>query len=156
MSTGPAHAMRGFAWRLAPLHAMAEWARDRAALELSQALRDEQAALTVSEDLARQYRDQSGFVCESVAQMFDRALHAQRFTYLTHLHLQCIAAEEGHTRRREQVAHCRAQCSDQMRDVEGLQRARALALRSHLVSVRSVDAAEADRAWLARGVGTFE
>lgn len=156
MSAGAAHDLRGFAWRLAPLRARAEWARDRAASGLSQALREDQAALAACQDLSRQYQGQSGFVPASVPGVIDAALHAQRLAYLAYLRLQCQEAEDNHALRREQLVQSRAQCSDRMRDVEGLQRARALALRSHVAAMRRADAAEADRDWLARGAGVIE
>lgn len=156
MSAAAAHDLRGFAWRLAPLQAMAEWARDRATLELSRAVREEQAALEASEDFSRNYQRQSGYVPALVAMTFDGALHAQRLAYLGNLRMQCREAESKQVLCREQLAQCRAQCSDRLRDVEGLQRARALALRSHVAAMRSVEAAEADRAWLARSAGAIE
>ncbi len=156
MSSGPTHDLRTFAWRLAPLRAMAEWARDRAAQGLSHAVREEQAAAAACRELSQHYQRQSGFVPASAARMFDGALHAQRLAYLAHLRLQCRDAEDSHAHRREQLAQCRTQCSDRMRNLEGLQRARALALRSHVAAMSSRDAAETDRAWLARCAGAIE
>jgi hypothetical protein len=149
MSTPPGTDLRGFTWRMAPLQAMAGWSRDRATLRLGQALREQSVAADAAQQRTRHYEHQLRAAAESPAQALDAVLHAQRLAYLAQLRLQCRQAQDRHARSGEQVAQCRAECSDRLRQVEGLRRARVEAIRVHAAAWASAQAAEADRRWLA-------
>lgn len=148
MSAPSSADLRGFTWRMAPLHAMAGWSSDRASQRLAQALREQALASAAVHESTRHYERQLHAAAASAAQALDAVLHAQRLAYLAQLRIECRQAQDRQRRGDEEVAQCRADCSDRLRQLEGLRRARLDAMRSHVLACSSAQAAEADRRWL--------